>query len=51
MPLFADRAAWTSMMRSIAQLAPVFSMQRAVIEYAERYYLPAAPRPRPRIGS
>ncbi len=45
-PLFADRAAWTELMkRSIAHLAPVFSMQRAVIEYAERYYLPAS-RPR-----
>ena len=42
-PLFADRAAWAELMkRSIAQLAPVFSMQRAVIEYAERYYLPAS---------
>jgi hypothetical protein len=30
------------MKRSIARLAPVFSMQRAVIEYAERYYLPAS---------
>ena len=30
------------MMRAIAQLAPRFSMQRAVIEYVERYYLPAA---------
>jgi hypothetical protein len=30
------------MMRSsIAELAPRFSMQRTVIEYAERYYLPA----------
>jgi glycogen phosphorylase len=42
-PRFADRAAWIDLMkRSIAQLAPVFSMQRAVIEYAERYYLPAS---------
>ena len=33
---------WVQMMKaSIAQLAPRFSMQRAVIEYAERYYLPA----------
>jgi hypothetical protein len=31
------------MMRSsIAELAPRFSMQRAVIEYTERYYVPVA---------
>ena len=42
-PRFADRPAWVELMkRSIAQLAPAFSMQRAVIEYAERYYLPAS---------
>jgi glucan phosphorylase len=29
------------MKESIATLAPMFSMQRAVIEYVERYYLPA----------
>ena len=29
------------MKASIATLAPQFSMQRAVIEYVERYYLPA----------
>ena len=41
-PRFADRDAWVRMMKnSIAQLAPRFSMQRAVIEYVERYYLPA----------
>ena len=41
-PRFADRDAWVEMMKnSIAQLAPRFSMQRAVIEYVERYYLPA----------
>jgi glycogen phosphorylase len=41
-PAFADRDAWVGMMKSsIAQLAPRFSMQRAVIEYVERYYLPA----------
>src|SRR4051795_9564762 len=41
-PRFHDRGAWVTMMKSsIAQLAPRFSMQRAVIEYAERYYLPA----------
>ena len=37
-----DRERWLEMMKaSIAELAPRFSMQRAVIEYAERYYLPA----------
>ncbi|MFL5955580.1 MAG: alpha-glucan family phosphorylase [Gaiellaceae bacterium] len=42
-PRFAARDAWVEMMKSsIAQLAPRFSMQRAVIEYAERYYLPSA---------
>lgn len=42
-PRFADRAAWTEMMRgSIAELAPRFSMARTVIEYADRYYVPAA---------
>jgi glycogen phosphorylase len=41
-PAFADRDGWVHMMRSsIALLAPRFSMQRAVIEYTERYYLPA----------
>jgi starch phosphorylase len=41
-PRFADREAWVKMMKSsIAQLAPRFSMARAVIEYVERYYLPA----------
>ena len=42
-PTFAeDRGRWVGMMQeSIAQLAPRFSMQRAVIEYVERYYLPA----------
>jgi len=41
-PRFADRDAWVEMMKnSIAQLAPRFSMERAVIEYVERYYLPA----------
>jgi glucan phosphorylase len=29
------------MKHSIAQLSPRFSMERAVIEYVERYYLPA----------
>ncbi len=42
-PRFADRSAWIELMKSsIASLAPAFSMQRAVIEYTERYYLPAA---------
>jgi glycogen phosphorylase len=37
-----DRDRWIEMMKeSIAQLAPRFSMHRAVIEYTERYYLPA----------
>ncbi|HEY6962532.1 MAG TPA: alpha-glucan family phosphorylase [Gaiellaceae bacterium] len=40
-PTFHDRAAWVEMMKSsIAALAPRFSMQRTVIEYAERYYVP-----------
>jgi hypothetical protein len=29
------------MKASIAELSPRFSMHRAVIEYVERYYLPA----------
>lgn len=42
-PTWQDREAWLAMMTaSIAQLSPHFSMQRAVIEYVERYYLPAA---------
>ena len=37
-----DRGRWIEMMKaSIGRLGPRFSMQRAVIEYAERYYLPA----------
>ncbi|HZU19593.1 MAG TPA: alpha-glucan family phosphorylase [Gaiellaceae bacterium] len=41
-PRFTARDAWLDMMRSsIAELAPRFSMQRTVIEYAERYYVPA----------
>ena len=37
-----DRGRWVEMMKaSIATLAPRFSMQRCVIEYAERYYLPS----------
>jgi glycogen phosphorylase len=42
-PRFHARDAWLEMMRSsIAELAPRFSMQRTVIEYADRYYVPAA---------
>jgi starch phosphorylase len=42
-PRFRDREAWVGMMKSsIAELAPRFSMQRTVIDYAERYYVPAA---------
>ncbi len=41
-PRFEARDAWLEMMKaSIAELAPRFSMQRTVIEYAERYYVPA----------
>jgi starch phosphorylase len=42
-PTFAeDRERWIRMMKeSIAQLAPRFSMQRAVIDYVDGYYLPA----------
>jgi glycogen phosphorylase len=37
-----DRERWVWMMKeSIARLAPRFSMQRAVVEYVDRYYLPA----------
>jgi starch phosphorylase len=42
-PTFASREDWARMMKSsIALLAPRFSMERAVIEYTERYYLPAS---------
>jgi len=41
-PRFAARDDWAAMMRaSIAELAPRFSMLRAVIEYTDRYYVPA----------
>ena len=41
-PTWHKRPDWVAMMKeSIATLAPKFSMQRAVIEYVERYYLPA----------
>ena len=37
-----QRDRWIEMMKeSIARLAPRFSMQRAVIDYVDRYYLPA----------
>jgi glycogen phosphorylase len=37
-----DRGRWVEMMKaSIGRLAPRFSMHRALVEYAERYYLPA----------
>ena len=50
-PRFAARDAWLEMMKnSIAQLAPLFSMQRTVIEYTERYYLPAAQAARASSG-
>ncbi len=42
-PTWHKREEWLRMMKaSIATLAPQFSMQRAVIEYVERYYVPAA---------
>jgi len=42
-PMWDSRPDWLRMMKaSIATLAPEFSMQRAVIEYVERYYLLAA---------
>ena len=42
-----DRERWIGMMKeSIAQLAPRFSMHRAVVEYVERYYLTAHTRAR-----
>jgi glycogen phosphorylase len=42
-PIFRDdRGRWLELMKaSIRTFGPRFSMQRAVIEYAERYYLPA----------
>ena len=47
-PTYAEnRERWVGMMKeSIAQLAPRFSMQRAVTEYVERYYRPAYQRAR-----
>jgi glycogen phosphorylase len=42
LPAWNDRSRWVEMMKaSIGRLSPVFSMQRAVIEYTERYYRPA----------
>jgi glycogen phosphorylase len=44
-PRFANRGEWARMMRSsIAELAPRFSMQRTVIEYTDRYYVPQSAR-------
>ncbi len=44
-PRYHARDAWLeSMKSSIAELAPRFSMQRTVIEYADRYYVPARAR-------
>jgi starch phosphorylase len=44
-PRFQARDDWARMMKSsIAVLSPRFSMARTVIEYAERYYVPAARR-------
>jgi starch phosphorylase len=44
-PTFDDRGRWVEMMKqSIARLAPRFSMARAVIEYTDRFYLPAVRR-------
>jgi len=41
-PTWHKRDEWLEMMKaSIGRLAPQFSMQRAVIEYTERYYLAA----------
>jgi starch phosphorylase len=41
-PRFEARDAWLEMMKaSIGELAPRFSMARTVIEYADRYYVPA----------
>ena len=42
LPAYQDRERWSAMMQaSIERLAPQFSMHRAVVEYVERYYLPA----------
>jgi starch phosphorylase len=39
---FDDRTRWVEMMKaSIARLSPRFSMHRALIDYADQYYLPA----------
>lgn len=38
---YEDRARWIEMMKaSIARLSPRFSMHRALVDYAERYYVP-----------
>ena len=56
-PQFYDRdengipSAWVVRMReSVARLTPLFSANRAVREYTERYYLPAAAAYRDRIA-
>jgi glycogen phosphorylase len=42
---------WIARMReSMARLTPIFSSNRAVCEYTERYYLPAADRYRKRVA-
>ena len=43
LPAWNDRGRWVEMMKaSIGRLSPVFSMQRAVIEYTDGYYRPAS---------
>jgi len=43
LPAWNDRDRWVEMMKaSIGRLSPVFTMQRAVIEYTDRYYRPAS---------
>ena len=43
LPAWNDRGRWIEMMKAcIGRLSPVFSMQRAVIEYTDRYYRPAS---------
>ena len=42
---YGDRERWIGMMKaSIRNLAPRFSIHRALIEYVDGYYLPAAPQ-------
>jgi starch phosphorylase len=43
LPAWNDRDRWVELMKaSIGRLSPVFSMQRAVIEYTDRFYRPAS---------